>query len=290
MRMADSPGHSAPLVEGMPLGARVELGGVAQRPGQRLELALDDVVRVAAVRARARAGDLRLGHERLQDVPGHRRVVVADHRRHALGLGVHQVRAAGQVDGHLGERLVQRHRRVAEPHDARSCRRAPAEGGAERERGVLDRVVAVDVQVALGLDGQVEQAVLAELVEHVVVEADAGGDVDLPGAVEIDLDEDLGLLGGALDAAHAAHCHRWSPSSAARTASRNASFSSGVPAVTRSQPGRPTSRTSTPCSSSACQTACASANRPNRTKLASESATSQPDGAQLGARAGRARP
>ena len=44
-------------------------------------------------------GDLGLGDEGLQDVPGHRRVVLADHRRHVLGLGVHEVRAAGEVDG-----------------------------------------------------------------------------------------------------------------------------------------------------------------------------------------------
>src|SRR2546422_8014264 len=50
--------------------------------------------------------------------------------------------------------------------------RSLLERGAEREGGVLDGVVGVDVQVALGLDGEVEQAVPAELVEHVVVEAD----------------------------------------------------------------------------------------------------------------------
>ena len=129
-----------------------------------------------------------------------RRVVVRpDHRRHALGLAVHEVGPAGQVDGDLGERLVQRDARVREPPDARLVAQRLAERLAERDRGVLDRVVAVDVQVAGGLGGQVERAVLPELGQHVVEEPDAGGHVDLAGAVEVDLDEDLGLLGPPLD-------------------------------------------------------------------------------------------
>ena len=64
---------------------------------------------------------------------------------------------------------------------------------------VLDRVVAVDVQVALGLDREVEPAVAADLVEHVVEERQPGGRVDLAlGAVEVDGDRDRGLLGRAL--------------------------------------------------------------------------------------------
>lgn len=144
--------------------------------------------------------DLRLSHEGLEYVPGHRDIVGADHRRHALGLGVHQVGAAGEVDGHLGQRLVQRHRAVAEPVDADLVAERLLEGGAQGQGSVLDGVVGVDVQVALGLHGEVEETVAAQLVEHVVVEPDAGGDVGPAGAVEVDLDQDRGLLGGALDA------------------------------------------------------------------------------------------
>jgi hypothetical protein len=45
---------------------------------------------------------------------------------------------------------------------------------AERDAGILDGVVVVDVEVALRADGQVDQAVAGELVQHVVEEADAG--------------------------------------------------------------------------------------------------------------------
>ena len=81
-----------------------------------------------------------------------------------------------------------------------------------RDAGVLDRVVVVDVQVALGLDRHVDQRMARQLVEHMVEEADAGRDVGLAGAVDIDGDRDLGFLGLAADAsvrsaaAHAMAC------------------------------------------------------------------------------------
>src|SRR5690606_20296792 len=104
-----------------------------------------------------------------------------------------------------------------------------AERGAQRERGVLDRVVGVDVQVALGLHGQVEQTVLAELGQHVVEEADTGTDLDPSGAVEVDLDQHRRLLGGALDAPDPGPAHSTSSSAALKAA-----ISSGVPIDTRS--------------------------------------------------------
>ena len=68
------------------------------------------------------------------EVPG---PVAADRDvRLALGLaGVHAVGPAGHVDGGLHERLVERHGGVAEPADARPCRRAPrAAPGRARSR------------------------------------------------------------------------------------------------------------------------------------------------------------
>src|SRR3712207_6851782 len=52
---------------------------------------------------------------------------------------------------------------------------------------VLDRVVGVDVQVAVGLHGEVDAAVLGQRGEHVVVEAHAGADGAGPRAVEVQL-------------------------------------------------------------------------------------------------------
>lgn len=56
------------------------------------------------------------------------------------------------------------------------------------------------------------------------------------------------------------------------SAARKAAISRGVPIDTRSQPSGPVSRIRTPRSSRRCHTACRSANTPNSTKFASESA------------------
>src|SRR6202046_2032926 len=259
---------------------RVAGGGRPQRAGDGLELGLDDVVGVAAVEdvdVQADAGRVR---QRLPDVPGEGGVVAADHRGHPGRLVVHHVGAPGQVDGGADQGLVERDERVAEPGDSGFVAKRLAQRLAERDRGVLNGVVRVDLGVALGADGQAEAAVLAELVEHVVEERDPGLDLDRAGAVEVELDQQLRLLGLAHPPAHpaaggellvAAH---WPSTSV--SASRNALISCGVPTVTRSHPAGPVSLISTHPSGRLCQILCRSSKVPNRTKLASLSAALRP--------------
>ena len=70
---------------------------------------------------------------------------------------------------------------------------------AEHDAGILGRVVLVDMQIALGLERNVDQRVAGELLDHVVEEADPGRDLVGPGPVEIDGGRDRGLLGLARD-------------------------------------------------------------------------------------------
>src|SRR5689334_9493688 len=174
-----------------------------------------------------------------------------DEMPHELRLaGVHGVGPAGDVDDGVRERLVHRDPRVAEATDAALVAERLAQRLPQHDRGVLDRVVGVELDVARGVHRQVEGAVLAERVQHVVEERDAGGDVGLPGAVEVDLDDDLRLLGDPFHAPHSCHYSvsfsTASNSTLSPATCRNASFSSGVPIVTRSRCAMPTSRISTP--------------------------------------------
>ena len=61
----------------------------------------------------------------------------------------------------------------------------------------------IDVQIAFGLDREVDEAVLGEQGEHVIEETDAGGEVRLAGAVEIQRQLDRGLGSLALKARRA---------------------------------------------------------------------------------------
>ena len=78
-------------------------------------------------------------------------------------MGMHEVTGAvdaAPVAQRLGEQLTQ--------HDA----------------GVFDGVVLVHVEVARGLERQVEAAVLGEQLQHVIEEADAGRDLVAAAALD----------------------------------------------------------------------------------------------------------
>jgi hypothetical protein len=121
------------------------------------------------------------------------------------GSGTSHERAPGEVEGDLHERLVERELPAGEATDAGFVAERFAERLTERDGDVLDGVVGVDVEVAHGLDGQVEATVAAELVEHVVVERDARRAVGLARAVEIDGDLDGRLLRRATAGGGARH-------------------------------------------------------------------------------------
>ncbi|BCI88773.1 hypothetical protein NIIDMKKI_39790 [Mycobacterium kansasii] len=65
-----------------------------------------------------------------------------------------------------------------------------------------------DVDVAGGTHRQVEAGVTAQRRQHVVVERHPGVDVDLPGAVEIQFDDDVGFARAPFDAGTAG-CVAW---------------------------------------------------------------------------------
>ena len=190
-----------------------------------------------------------------------------------LALGLAHVHAVGAAA--TGRPRTARAPRRAAPGSRRSdgcrpCRRAPPGGPAPSAIAVSSTVWWASMcDVAVGLDGEVEaSACRPKRGEHVVVEPHAGGHVGAPGAVEVELDEHLRLLGLPLDARAAplgAGLIVRPPSSLVSRASWNAAISSGVPIETRSQPAGPVTRISTPRSSRPCQT-CLTVARTGRTR------------------------
>src|SRR3546814_17442280 len=66
---------------------------------------------------------------------------------------------------------------------------------AERECRILDRVMLVDMQIALHRHRDVDQRMARQLLDHMVEETDAGGNRIGAAAVEIDGDRDIRFLG-----------------------------------------------------------------------------------------------
>ena len=107
--------------------------------------------------------------------------------------------AAGEVDGGDGEGLVHGHDEVAGAEDAALVAEGLEDGLAEGDAGVFDGVVLVDVEVALDGEGEIEAAVAGKELEHVIEEADAGGDLLGALAVKVEGESDFGFGGVAGD-------------------------------------------------------------------------------------------
>src|SRR5690606_3211225 len=111
------------------------------------------------------------------------------------------------VDDGLSERLVERDERVAVTRDPRLVTESLADRLAEDDRGVLNRVMDIDVRITRGYDREIGQRVLGERRKHVVEERDGGRDRALPRAVEVQrqLDRRLARRAGAGRGARGGH-------------------------------------------------------------------------------------
>ncbi len=77
---------------------------------------------------------------------------------------------------------------------------------AEHDAGVLDRVMKIDLHVALGAHFEIEERVLGEKRQHVIEERNARRDRRLAAAIDGELDRDIGLAGDAVNLGVACSC------------------------------------------------------------------------------------
>jgi hypothetical protein len=171
------PSRAAPLVEGISAARADRWPGLAERPREPLEAALGDMVGIVAVERLDMQRDARVHGEGLEELA------------HQLGVEAADLVRAGTPCGRRGRAgRTRRARRASASRPSADGRRhsgvmpflspsACSQGLAERDADILDRVVVVDVQVALGLDGGVDQRMARDLIEHMVEEADAGRDL-----------------------------------------------------------------------------------------------------------------
>src|SRR5690606_25916292 len=141
------------------------------------------------------------------------------------------VGASAEVHGGDAERLVHRHQEVPGPVDADLRPERLRESLAERDADVLDRVVLIHVEIARGLQLQVEAAMLGKQLEHVVEKPDAGADLVPSLALDPEGDPDLRLAGLADDYALAQRI--------SSMAAMHCAVCSTSPVVMRMQPSHP---------------------------------------------------
>src|SRR6266478_3692608 len=194
-RTAERPFRRGNLVSA-PL---IDADRLAQRARQALEAGFDDVVVVLAVNildVQCDAGGLREGLEPLLEQLG---VHFAELRLGEIHLP-DQIGPVRAIERDAVQRLVHRDHRMAVAHDAAPLAERLGDGLADDVAGILGGVVEVDVEIAFGAQGDVDQAVARELLEHVIEKTDPGRDIIGTRAVEIDGALDSRFLGLAFDA------------------------------------------------------------------------------------------
>ena len=186
-----------PFVDATPVATWIELARDAERATQRLEGSLGQVVVVAPGSRHVDRGAGR-ARERLEGMVDELERQAADPFAAERQVD-DRVRPAAEVQHGADERLVHRHRALPKPGDPRAIAERLGERRSDDERDVLDGVVLVDLQVAIGGHGEVEQAVMGHRPEQVVEEPDPGVDRGGAGAVDPEGDRDRRLLRRAAD-------------------------------------------------------------------------------------------
>src|SRR5260370_37878193 len=82
-------------------------------------------------------------------------------------------RASAEINGCDSKSFIHGHDKVAGAHDAALIAERRAKCLAQRNTDIFDRMVLVDIEIALGLNLEVENTVTREQLQHVVEKADA---------------------------------------------------------------------------------------------------------------------
>ena len=176
--------QSVPLVDGKSWLRAVQGQRHAQRPAERLEDGLRLVVRIRALQVVDVQGDLGVVDESLEELVQEIDIERAHARTdelHAIG----ESGTAGEIHDDPGEGFVQRNVRVPVAGDALLVADRPGDRLAERDAHILDGVVRVYLQVALGVDLEVDKAVPGHLLEHVLEEWQSGIQTGLALAIQV---------------------------------------------------------------------------------------------------------
>lgn len=120
-------------------------------------------------------------------------VEFADLLRRKIGVEDHEVTTA-QIDRSRNKRLFHRQRKMTVATNARLVAERLLDGLSETDSNILDRVMLIDMQIALGRDLQINDRMPSKQLKHVVEEADTRLNPRVAVAVKVQLESDLGFV------------------------------------------------------------------------------------------------
>ncbi len=108
-------------------------------------------------------------------------------------IGVpYQPGSSAEIDGHLRQTIVHRQEKPIAFNPFFRCE-SPVERFTQRNGGIFDGMVLIDLQVAFHLHREVDRSVARNLFEHVVEESEARGNTAFARSVEVDGNEYRGF-------------------------------------------------------------------------------------------------
>lgn len=113
--------------------------------------------------------------------------------------------STAEIDRRSGESFVHWHQKIAGAEDAAFVADGFRDGLAQRDAGVFDRVMLIDVEVALRFDCKIERAVTGDKIEHVIEKSDSGRYARFAASVDIQAQCDFCLVRLAMDCGGAWH-------------------------------------------------------------------------------------
>jgi hypothetical protein len=155
------------------------------------------VVSVATTPQTHVKGDPRCGHKGAKELFGELWIksrVSEAWRVGRKGDFEHKKGSSGNIEGHLDGGLVKGNQAGGKAGNPHFLSESFADDFAQDDPDVFDGVVSVDLEIAVGLDRQINVAVPAYLLEHVIEEWDARRNLDDTRPIEVDPNLDGGLF------------------------------------------------------------------------------------------------
>lgn len=165
--------------------ARVEFHRHPQGLAERLENRLGLVVRVIASQIVHMHGYQRVIDKSLKKFVHQIDIEFADSRPRELDRE-DQPRASGNVEHDARQRFIERNISMTVAAYAFLVGDGARESLAKSNADVLDRMVRIDAQVPFGVDFKAKLPVTRDLLEHVIKEGHAGGDVGFDLAIKVE--------------------------------------------------------------------------------------------------------
>lgn len=165
--------------------ARIDDDRLPQRASRAFEACFTDVVTVLAMMQHEVQVHQRVACDRFPE-DGNQLAIELANLFGGKIYSEHERHSSAQINGRCHQRLFHWQRNAAVANNPSLVTECFRQRFAETDARVFYRVVMIDVQIALRGHRQVDQRVLRQQREHVIEETNAGVDLRLAGAIEIE--------------------------------------------------------------------------------------------------------